>query len=250
MKLTIVGCAGSYTNATSAGSCYLLEFDGYSLLLDLGSGALGALAKSTNIANVDAVALSHVHLDHCADVAGLYVTRRYDPTGMAAKIPFFGPPQIAARMDEMYGLTDQDDSSMTTVFDFVEYDGSVHQAGPFTIATVAVDHCIPAFAIKVSAGGRSLVYSGDTSACQSLVELSTGADLALYEASYVESGDNPRGMHMTGAQAGRVATQAGIDRLVLTHLVAWNDDAEVQSDAATSFSGDLVMAQPGMTITV
>jgi len=250
VKLTIIGCAGSFANADSAGSSYLLEHDGYSLVLDLGNGALGSLARFTDIADIDAVALSHVHLDHCADLGGLYVSRRYDPRGTADKIPVFGPSNVAARMDDMYGLAGGDESTMRSVFDFVEYDGTVHTVGPFTIESIPVVHCLPAFALRVSAGGRTMVYSGDTGTCQALVDASVGADVALYEASYVESGDNPVDIHMTGAEGGRVATKADVPRLILTHLVAWNSDDEVWADALGTYAGELMKARPGLTITV
>jgi len=250
MKLTIIGCAGSFANAQSAGSSYLLEYDGYSMLLDLGNGALGSLARHANVTDVDAVALSHVHLDHCADVGGLYVARRYDPNGMADKIPILGPPGVATRMDEMYGLNHDEKSTMQSVFDFVEYDGTAQTAGPFTIEAIPVVHCLPAFALRVSAGGRTLIYSGDTGFCQALIDASVGADVALYEASYVESADNPVDMHLTGAEGGRAATEAGVGRLILTHLVAWNDDDEVLADARTTYRGDLMKARPGLAITV
>jgi len=256
MKLTIIGCAGSFANAESAGSCYLLEHDGYSLLLDLGSGALGSLARYMSVSDVNAVALSHVHLDHCADLGGLYVSRRYDPRGIASKIPVFGPPGVAARMDQMYGLNSGDDddeddeTTMQSVFDFVEYDGIAHTVGPFTIEAVPVVHCLPAFALRVSAGGRVLIYSGDTGFCQSLIDASVGAHVALYEASFVESADNPADVHLTGAEGGRAATEAGVDRLIVTHLVAWNDDDEVLADARSTYRGDLMKARPGLSITV
>ena len=250
MKLTIIGCAGSFANVESAASSYLIEHDGFALLLDLGNGALGALARYMDVAEVDAVALSHAHLDHCADVGGLYVTRRYDPRGIADRIPILGPPGVAARMDEIYGLTHDDASTMRSVFDFVEYDGTTHTVGPFTIDSIPVVHCIPAFALRVSAGGRTLVYSGDTGLCQALIDASIGADVALYEASYVESADNPVDMHLTGAEGGRAATEAGVERLILTHLVAWNDDDEVLADARSTYGGDLMKAVSGLSITV
>ncbi len=253
MRLTVVGCAGSFPNAVSAGSCYLLEQDGFALLLDLGNGAIGSLARHIDIATVDAVALSHFHVDHCADMGPLYVTRRYDPRGSGAPIPVFGPAGVAQRMNQMYGLSADETETMAAVFDFQEYPdfaGEAFKVGPFTIQAVEVAHCIPSFALRVSAGGRTLIYSGDTGECVALTQAARGADLALFEASYVDSVDNPADMHLTGSQAGRTATEAGVPKLILTHLVAWNDDAEVLADARRTYFGDLSQAHPGLTITV
>ena len=82
MKLTVVGCSGSFPGPESAASCYLLEHDGYAMLLDLGNGAIGPFANYINIDDINAVLLSHLHIDHCADIGPLYVSRRYHPAGM------------------------------------------------------------------------------------------------------------------------------------------------------------------------
>ena len=99
MRLTIVGCSGSYPGPDSPASCYLLEAehdDGsgsrtWRVLVDLGSGALGALQRYADPLSIDAVLLSHLHADHCLDLAGFYVLRKYHPTGPQPPIPVWGP---------------------------------------------------------------------------------------------------------------------------------------------------------------
>ena len=90
VKLTIVGCAGSFPSAESPASCYLIEapYEGrtYRLVVDLGSGALGALQRYVDLRDVDAVALSHLHPDHCFDLSGLYVVSKYHPAGALPRI--------------------------------------------------------------------------------------------------------------------------------------------------------------------
>ncbi|WP_235737832.1 MBL fold metallo-hydrolase [Nocardioides alcanivorans] len=87
MKLTVVGCSGSYPGPDSPASCYLLEeeFAGrtWRVLLDLGSGALGSLHNFVDPLAIDGVFLSHLHADHCLDLCGYYVLRRYHPSGHA-----------------------------------------------------------------------------------------------------------------------------------------------------------------------
>lgn len=92
MRLTVVGCSGSYPGPDSPASCYLLEAEApdetggtrtWRLLLDLGSGALGALQRYVDPLTVDAVLLSHLHADHCLDLSGYYVLRKYHPIGRA-----------------------------------------------------------------------------------------------------------------------------------------------------------------------
>ena len=88
VKLTVVGCSGSYPGPDSPASCYLVEAESdgriWRILLDLGNGALGALQKYVDPLVIDAVLVSHLHPDHCIDLCGYYVLRRYHPAGPAA----------------------------------------------------------------------------------------------------------------------------------------------------------------------
>ena len=106
-------------------------------------------------------------------------------------------------------------------------------------------HPVPAYAIRVEAGGRSLVYSGDTGATDALVELARGCDLALFEASFLSGRSNPPDLHLTAREAGDHARRAEAGRLVLTHLVAWNDPGASRAEAALAYGGDLTLAAPG-----
>src|SRR6478735_9396988 len=95
MRLTVIGCAGSYPGPDAATSCYLVEADEpdgrtWRILLDLGSGALGPLQRFTDPFGIDAVFISHLHADHCLDLCGYHVLRRYHPDGVQPPIPTFG----------------------------------------------------------------------------------------------------------------------------------------------------------------
>lgn len=248
MRLTIVGCAGSFPGPSSSASCYLLEHEGTAILLDLGNGSLGSLARHINPYEVSAIALSHLHIDHCADVASLYVGRKWHPDGQLPRIQVAGPEGVAQRMADIYDLPA--DVGMTGEYEFIEFDHSVVEFGPFRITPFPVAHCVPTFGLRVEAGGATLVYSGDTGPCPQLVENSVGADLALYEASYLSRCPNPPDMHLTGRQAAEHANSAGVGRLILTHLVAWYDWQEVLREASDAFDGHVELAKPGMVVEI
>jgi ribonuclease BN (tRNA processing enzyme) len=247
VKLTIVGMSGSYPGPDSAASCYLVEqeHDGrvYRLLLDLGSGALGPLQRHLDLDRVDAVLLSHLHADHCMDLCGYYVVRRYGPGGPWARIPVYGPEGTADRMARAYDL--DPDPGMRNEFDFHAFPPGAFTLGPFQVRTASVAHPVAAYAIRLEAGGRSLVYSGDTGACDALVHLADGADLLLCEASFVEAPDNPPDLHLTGRQAGEHATRAGARRLVLTHIPPHVDAKQVFREAEETYAGELEVARAG-----
>lgn len=248
-RLTVVGCSGSYPGPDSPASCYLVEAEHegrtFRILLDLGNGALGALQRYADPLTVDAVLLSHLHPDHCLDMCGFYVLRKYHPSGAQPRIPVWGPTGTAERMARAYDLPI--DPGMREEFDFHRHDGPV-EIGPFVVETAVVPHPVEAFAIKVTVGGRSLVYSGDTAACEELTALATGAEVLLCEASFRDDEDFPPGLHMTGSQAGTTATRAGVGRLVLTHVPPWYDPQTALTEARTTWRGPLDLAVAGMRI--
>src|SRR2546425_798448 len=84
MRLTVIGCAGSFPGPDSPASCYLLEAEGFRLLLDLGNGALGVLQRFAGLFSIDAICLSHLHADHCVDLGSYWVARQYTPDGPRA----------------------------------------------------------------------------------------------------------------------------------------------------------------------
>ena len=242
----MVGCAGSYPGPDSAGSCYLLEADQdgrtWRILLDLGSGALGPLHRYADPLGVDAVFLSHLHADHCLDLCGYYVLRRYHPRGVQPRIPVWGPDGTAARLAAAYGGSEG--SEMAAVFGFAGYSGPV-RLGPFTVDPVPVVHPVPAYALRVSADGGLVAYTGDTGPCPGLARVAAGADLLLAEASFEDGRDNPPDLHLTGGEAGRLAAEHGVPRLVLTHIPPWNDPQQAFGEARASYRGSLDLAVPG-----
>ena len=253
MKVTVIGCSGSFAGPASAASCYLLEADldgrTWRVLLDLGSGALGSLQRFADPLSIDAVLLSHLHPDHYFDVSGLYVMWRYHPEGPRPRIPVWGPKGVAKQCARAYGL--RKETGMTAEFDFHEYDDEQPvRIGPFDISTGQVVHPVRAYGLRVECEGRVLVYSGDTGPCQQLVDLAAGAHLLLSEAAFVEAEDNPADLHLTAREAGAAAAEAEVDRLVLTHIPPWHDPQVCLAEAKETYSGPIDLATPGTTFTV
>lgn len=245
MRLTVIGCSGSFPGPESAASCYLVEADGFRLLIDLGSGALSGVQRHCKLTEIDAVCVSHLHADHCLDLCGLWVTRRYSPAGKLPLLPVYGPAGTAARMARGYDLDPE--PGMTREFDFITLAAGTRAIGPFTVTTVVMNHPIETYGFRVEHDGGVLAYSADTGPTDALVELARGADLLLCEASFEQRPDLPGDLHLTGAQAAEHASRAGVGRLVLTHLVPWFDADRIFADARPHFSGPLGLATPDTT---
>ncbi len=257
MRLTIVGCSGSVSGPASPASCYLVQAAyadrTFSLVLDLGPGAFGALYRYLDPAAVDAFALSHLHPDHCLDLCAYHVAAKYSPTAPWPRRSLFGPAGTPARLARAYavppreGRAAEPGAGIEHHFDFRPW-APRQQIGPFVIETVTVDHAVDAYALRITenrSGGGTLVYSGDTGRCDALVELARGADLLLVEAAYRESPDNASGMHLTGRQAAETATRAGVREAVLTHVPPWHEPDQVLAEARPHFAGPLSLATAG-----
>jgi len=212
------------------------------VLMDLGSGALGALHRYADPLAVDAVLLSHLHADHCLDLAGYYVLRKYHPSGPQPRIPVWGPVGTADRLARAYDLPT--DPGMTGEFDFREWQGPV-QVGPFSVEPVPVDHPVPAFGLRVSADGATIGYSGDTGPCPGLDLVAKDVDLLLAEASFRSVDDNPPRLHLTGADCGDAATRGRARRLVITHVPPWFEPRVALSEASTTYDGPVSPARAG-----
>jgi ribonuclease BN (tRNA processing enzyme) len=249
MRLTIIGCAGSFPGPTSPASSYLVTADGddgrsWRILLDLGNGSLGTLQKHTDPLGLDAIFLTHLHPDHCLDLCGLYVMHRYHPGGQpTVRIPVYGPHGTQERIEKGY---DTDEGHHDSAFDFRELIAEqAVRVGPLTVTPHLMNHPVTTYGLRVEDGARALAYTGDTDTCDNLTPLLRGADLALVECAFVDGRDEPRGIHLTGSRAAAAAVAAGgVHRLMLTHLPSWNDPAVCRAQAASVWPGPVELAEP------
>jgi len=251
MRLTVVGCSGSIPGPESAASCYLVEADGFALVLDLGNGALGPLQRYVDLTKIDTVLLSHLHADHCVDLTSLAVAIRYGPGRRQDPIPVLGPAGLAERIEEMHGVHDEAGAGdLRGALAFAEITEGSSTIGPFNVTARRVDHPVEAYAYRIEQDGRTLAFSGDCAPCPGLDEVTRGADLALVEAAYVENPENPPGLHHTGREAGELATRVGAGRLVVTHVPPWHDPDAARAAAAAAFPGAVELARPGASYEV
>jgi ribonuclease BN (tRNA processing enzyme) len=244
MRLTVLGCAGSFPGPDSPCSAYLVEADGFRLMLDFGTGALAALQRYADLRSVDAILLSHLHGDHMFDACSYVVVRRWAPDGPYPRLPLYGPAGVRDRMTDAYGCPDE--GPLEDVYEFHTLTPGTFAIGPFQIAAERVNHPVETFGFRLEHEGRVLAYSADSGMCDALGRLAHGADVFLCEASYLDDMDNPPDIHLTGREAGQVATKAGVGRLLLTHLVdAWGRVSATREAAASVFTGPLHMVRSG-----
>ncbi|HEY0640373.1 MAG TPA: MBL fold metallo-hydrolase [Pseudonocardiaceae bacterium] len=248
MRLTVLGCSGSLPGPASPSAGYLLEADGVAVALDLGNGTLSALQRAVEPFELGAVALSHLHPDHCADTTGLLVYLRYHPRRPAGwrPLPVYGPSETRERLAGASATSAAElaEIDMSDVFEFHGYGGE-QRIGPFAVTTATAAHPCEAYATRLEHDGRSLVYTGDTGPCAAVTELARGADVLLSEASWTDDPSRPADLHLSGVQAGELATAAGVGRLLLTHVLPWADRDAVLAEARSTFDGPVELVEVG-----
>jgi ribonuclease BN (tRNA processing enzyme) len=246
MRLTVIGCSGSFPGPDSPSSCYLLEAEGFRLVIDMGNGALGVLQRYAELFSIDAICVSHLHADHCIDVGSYWIARQFAPDGRKPAIPVYGPPGTADRVKPFLGSgSHQFDQAP---FEFRDLAVGPREIGPFRITTDHMNHPVETFGFRIEHAGFRLAYSADTGECGALAALAKDVDVLLCEASFLESRGNPPDLHLTARQAAQYATRAGAGRLVLTHLVPWNDRDRTWAQASAAYQGPLELATSGLVL--
>ncbi len=242
MRLTIVGCWGGYPKANEASSGYLLEEDGYQLLIDCGSGVLSKLQNWIKPEQLDAVVLSHYHSDHIADIGVLQHARLIQG--------FLGTPSPCL---PIYGhaLNEQEFVKLTykEITKGISYDPTqVLKLGPFAIRFLQTDHPVPCFAMRIEAKHKTLVYTADTAFKEELIEFSRGADLLLCECNLYGNIEGKAAGHMTSFDAGVLAERAQVKQLILTHLPHFGNIKQLIQEASQKYSGSISLAAQDMMI--
>ncbi len=240
MRLTVLGCSGTFPGPDSPCSSYLFEADGFRLMVDIGNGSTSVLQRCCDLLDVDAVLLSHLHGDHWLDLVTYTYARRYHPIGRAPDLPIYGP---AGAMEQVSGAFGRPVGELLAqTYTFREFGAGEMRIGPFDVRLSRVNHPVETYAVRLEHGGRSVAYSADTGESDSLVDLARETDVFLCESSYLDGENNPPGIHLTGGQAGAHAARAGVGRLLLTHLVPWGDPVRTLSAAHDAYDGDIELA--------
>ena len=246
MRVTVIGCSGSFPGPDSPSSCYLLEAEGFRLVIDLGNGALGVLQRYAPLFGIDAICVSHLHADHCVDLASYWVARQFAPDGPKPSIPVYGPPGTIEQVVPTLGPHAA--HSVLDRFEFRALDSTTREIGPFRITADHMNHPVETFGFRVEHAGWRLAYSADTGESDALVRLARDVDLLLCEASFLDGPDIKPDLHLTARQAAEHAARAGAGQLVLTHLVPWNERERTLAEASGAYRGPLSLATSGLIL--
>jgi ribonuclease BN (tRNA processing enzyme) len=244
MRITVLGGCGAWPSAGQACSGFLVEHDGFRLVVDLGYAVLPRLLEHTTPHGVDAALISHGHPDHCADLHPLLRSRALDASPPPA-LPVFAPPEA---LDAVLALDGP--GALSSAYVLHEFaPGGRFEVGPFEVGTWLLPHWVPNAGIRLTAGGRVVAYTGDTGPCAGIVELARDADVFIAEATHAEEVPAHSTQYLSSArQAGRYAAEAGAGRLLLTHLWPGSDRQAAMAAARRAYHGEIAVADSGLVI--
>jgi ribonuclease BN (tRNA processing enzyme) len=244
MELTVLGSSGGCPGPGNPASGYLIRHESTAIWCDAGSGTFMPLMEHMDPADLDAVVISHVHTDHCADLVALYDYLAYGPSG-TIPVPVYLPEGAVDPIAAFVRAEGEHLFFMALDFRVVG-DGDAVTIGHVDVSFAATNHPVPTVASRYEAGGRAFAYSGDTGPGGGYPALLDGCDAALCEAT-IQGGRGPETYpyHLTAGEAGAVAAAAGVSKLIVTHVSPTLDEQTSIAEAAATFGSTPELAVPG-----
>lgn len=255
MKLLVLGSGVSVPHPQRSSSAHWLETaGGETLLLDIGASAIHRMAaEGCDWASLDAVWVSHFHLDHVGGLAPFLFGTKYAPQthGREKPLTVYGPDGTKKLLEQFdnaadYGLFKQ---PFPLVFKEVSPRAEFEIFDGLRAETFSTPHTRESLAIRLTeGGGASLVYTSDTGHTDALAAFARDVDLLLMECSFFRA--KPVELHLELAEAMQVARLSGARRVVLAHLYPEWDGVDIAAEAKKLWDGETIAAHDGLRLEV
>ncbi len=251
MQVTVLGKSPAWQDAAGACSGYLVQEDGFTLLLDCGNGVFSKLREVVDYVDIDAVLVTHLHADHFFDVVPFSYALKVGPRSGESRPTLYCPPGAGERFRTV-GAGLGDERLIDEAFEIAEYDPArALTVGPFAVGLCEVPHFVPTHAVDLATGtGARFTFGADCRPNQALVRFAAGTDLLMLEATLLAAGGTGARGHLTAREAGEHGRAAGARRLVLTHFSDELDPERVASEGAAGYEGSVELAREGAIYTL
>ena len=217
--------------------------------MDAGSGSLTKLARQGVLPNdLSCVLLSHAHLDHIADLLPLLFYTAMPHLRFGRTLRVHTGPGFSTYFHGLEAVFGHWLKPRDGEVEVIEHEQGAFVEDGLNISVERMDHHPTSIGFRIEHAGAALVYSGDTAACPELVELARDADVAILDCSFPD--DKEAASHMTVSQAARVAAEAGVGKLVLSHMYPECDGVDLMVGCRMFFQGAVHIAADGDEIAV
>lgn len=249
-EVIVLGASGTYPTPGAACAGYLLRSNGSDVWVDSGPGTFANLQRHANFWELDGLVLSHLHPDHLLDFYPFYYALRYSgvvdrPPGFKVFAPSPGERHLTKMIsfDEPCGFDGYIDFSQIS-------EESAITLGAFEFEFSRSVHPIETLSMRITSEGRTLVYSSDTGRTTTLADVAKGAHCLICEATLQTPDEGLSEVHLTAQEAGAVAAEAGVEKLVLTHLWPGLEAEQSVEQAAKEFSGEIIVGADNLRVIV
>jgi ribonuclease BN (tRNA processing enzyme) len=235
-EVIVLGGSGTFPAPGAACSGYLLRSGATNLWVDTGPGSFANLQRHIDPAEVNAILLSHLHLDHCTDFFPYTYWKRFGPGKGAPPMDVYAPAQAPALLGHLAG----GDPTFEGNVNFKEISATlIETIGDFELRFCRTVHPVETYAIRALANAQTVVYTGDTGPSRSVTDFAWGANLLIAEASFQHSSKETAPLHMSAREAAQMAAQAQVSQLALTHIVPGLDPKVSIEQAAQEYRGEI-----------
>jgi len=232
----------------------LVRLKNATLLLDLGAGTIRRLLEAgVSISDISHILLSHLHPDHTGELVSFIFATKY-PETYRRRNSFTiagcrGLNDFYNRLTMVYGKWIQLDRGLLNLVEVDHAQEDHVHFDTFDIQTLPLDHIETSVGFRiVTSDGLSVVYTGDTDFCENAITLANDADLLICESAVPD--ELKVSGHLTPSLAGRIASEAKVKHLVLTHFYPECDTVDIKAQCRKTYDGPLILARDLMEIEV
>ena len=246
MKVIVLG-SGTNVPSRRAAAGYLVKTD-TNFVMDFGYRTFYNLSQVTDRKKISHILISHLHPDHYEDFIPFFQNAVYESKKSSRKdVTVIGPPGTKRLFSAMLNFPSFDGAKFKTrVREIPEGTFSI---GKTKIVAKKVDHVpyLHCLGYRIEYSGKAIAYSGDAVLCEALVELCRNCDVAILDCSFPKN--HPTGNHLGAINCGKVASEAGVKKLVLSHLYPACNGRDMAKECREVFNGEVIIAEDLMKIT-
>ena len=252
MEVTVVGSGTVVPRLARQQSCVVVRAGGETLVLDLGSGAVrGMLHAGLDPFDVDRIFFTHFHPDHTVDVVPLLFGINYGSEEKRSRPLYIAGPEPFGRfwasITDVWGEWMIGDYPLE-ISELPQNCRSPLELPGGRLSWAPAAHRPESISYRIEANGKAFVYTGDTEYSESVVGLAQDADTLLIECSFPD--ESPIPGHLTPSSVARIASEAGVERVVLTHIYPAADELDLVSEVSKNYDGEVIVAEDGLAFTV